>query len=407
MKRATAVFVLVCAVLGVFGACARGAIQPGEARLSMERGRAEVTRRGEPERLVTDDLTLRTGDRVKVVRGEARMRLAEGRELWLRDGSDVTVGAHPRLNAGDVVALADDDEGLTVRAAGAVATVLNGAARVRRDLGMSTGTYEGAVRLTTASKSLRVPAYRQASVPSIGLLPVRPTPLAFQENDEWDRRFLGVAMELTADLQRRSEGFTAQLDPGEGRSPGFYRMLLPDLDARGFEPTLVDGTRGPGETLVGAAIALRGERGSLSDRWRQIFSFRDEGAAWGLVALDQAVNDVPGVRSVLTEALGRLPGSGGVAIAAPSGAPAATLEVPSPPSVSGSRPSAPGSVPSTVAPPKPQPAAPPPAPTMPTPVTLPPVVTPPPTPGPIENLLDPVVEPVVDTVGSLVGGLLR
>lgn len=401
MKRATAVFVLACAVLGLFSACTRGAIQPGEARLSIQRGRAEVKRPGEPERVVTDDLTLRTGDRVKVLSGEARMRLAEGRELWMRDGSDVTVSANPRLNAGDVVAVAGE-EGLTVRAAGAVATVLDGAARVRRDLGMSAGTYEGAVRLTTASKSLRVPAYRQASVPSIGLLPVRPSPLAFNESDAWDRRFLGVAMELTTDLQQRSEGFSAQLDPGEGRSPGFYRMLLPELDERGFEPGLVDATRGPGETLVGAAIALRGDRGSFSERWRQIFNFRDEGAAWGLVALDQSVSDVPGVRRVLTEALGRLPASTAGAVAAPPG----TVELPRAATGPGSLSAVPGSVPSTVAPPRQQPAPQPPAP-VPTPVTLPPMVTPPPEPGPVENLLDPVLDPVVDTVDSLVGGLLR
>ena len=399
MKRATAVFVLVCAVLGVFGACTRGAIQSGEARLSVERGHAEVARAGEPDRFVTDKLTLRTGDRVKVLTGEARMRLPEGRELWLRDGSDVTVSARPRLNAGDVVALAGEHS-LTVRAADATATVLDGAARVRRDLGMSAGTYEGSVRLTTASKTLEVPAYRQASVASIGLLPVRPTPLAFHESDAWDRRFLGVAMELTTDLQRRSEGLTAQLDRGEGRSPGFYRMLLPGLDERGFEPALIDGTRGPGETLVGAAIALRGERGSLTERWRQIFSFRDDGAAWGLVALDQAVTDVPGVRRVLTEALGRLPASTDVAVAAPAEAAPVTIEAPRATTGSGSRAAGPGSVPSTVPAPMTPPATQPP-PTNPPPVTLPPVA-PPSSQGPVEGVLD----PVVDTVDGLVGGLL-
>ena len=398
MRRATATFVLVCAVLGVFGACTRGAIQSGEARLTVERGRVRVLRDKEPARVVTDDVTLRSGDRVKVLAGDARMRLPKGNELWLRTGTDVTVGSTPRVNAGEAVALGAA-EGLSVDAGDATAVVRGGASRVRVDFSMSAANYRGSLRVATAGRELSVPALRSASVAAIGRLPVRPSPLGLNVDDPWDRHFLGLAIELTADLDRRSEGFTAQLAPGQGRSPGFYRLLFPELDRGGIDTGLLGGTRAPGDTLVGAAIAVGGERGSVDQRLREVFSFRDDGAAWGLVALDQAVRDVPGIRRVLIEAIGRLPGSASEFAAPAPPVPDGPSTAPSAPNVVAQ----PGSVPSTVAPPVPPPVPRPTPPTVPTPVTVPPVVPAPDT--PVEQLLEPVGE-TVETVGDLVGGLL-
>ena len=47
------------------------------------------------------------------------------------------------------------------------------------------------------------------------------------------------------------------------------------------------------DTLVGAAITLEGTRGTFAERWAAVFTFRDEGAEWGLVAMDQGVARVP------------------------------------------------------------------------------------------------------------------
>lgn len=396
MRRATATFVLLCALSTVFGACTRGEIQSGQARLTVERGRIQILREGEPARVVTDDVSLRSGDRVNVITGDARMRLPKGNALWLRTGSGVTVGAVPRVNAGEVVAVGRR-EGLSVRAAEATAVVRDGAARVRADFGMSAGNYAGLLRVTTAGRSLTVPTYRHAAVAAVGRLPVKPSPLNLDLDDPWDRHFLGLAMELTSDLDRRSEGFSAQLGPNQGRSPGFYRLLIPELDSAGVDASFIDGTRSPGETLVGAALAVRAERGTLNDRLKEIFSFRDEGAAWGLVALDQAVTDVPGVRRVLTEAIGRLPAS-----SSELASPTPTSATPPGGPVSPNATAQPGSVPPTVAPPVPPPVPGPTPPSVPTPVTLPPVA-PPPEAGPVESLLDPVVETVDDLVGGLLG----
>jgi hypothetical protein len=51
----------------------------------------------------------------------------------------------------------------------------------------------------------------------------------------------------------------------------------------------VNPARPPGDTLVGAAIALESTRGTFAERWAAVFGFRDQNAGWGLVALDQGV----------------------------------------------------------------------------------------------------------------------
>ena len=123
----------------------------------------------------------------------------------------------------------------------------------------------------------------------------RPAPLSYDADDAWDRRFLSDAIELGNELEARSKGFSAQVSPG--RRP--HRRV----PARGCCPTsppsptfvaaLFDPKRAPGESLVGAAIALEGTRGTFAERWAGVFGFRDEGAQWGLVALDQGVTRVP------------------------------------------------------------------------------------------------------------------
>ena len=70
--------------------------------------------------------------------------------------------------------------------------------------------------------------------------------------------------------------------------------VLPALDEeREYNADLLDPARAPGETLVGAAIAVQGRRGTFRDRWAEVFAFRGAGAAWGLVALDQGVSSAP------------------------------------------------------------------------------------------------------------------
>ncbi|HEX9994922.1 MAG TPA: hypothetical protein VGB14_18495, partial [Acidimicrobiales bacterium] len=176
-------------------------------------------------------------------------------------------------------------------------------AHLRRSYTSAVGVYEGAATVTTAGRELAVPALREAQVWAPGRLPARPRPMRYDPDDPWDRHFLGRAIAFGEELQARASTYTASLAPGEGRTAGFYQLLLPQLeDEPAFEADLLDEWRTPGETLVGAAIAALGERGGFTERWGDVFGFRDEGAAWGLVALDQGVDSDP-LRATIEQAL--------------------------------------------------------------------------------------------------------
>lgn len=302
MKRASAVVLAGTLLLGA--GCSRDPVAPGQARLTFD-GRVLVAPKGSPYRPAKDGSTLSAGDKVKVAAGTASLELAGG-SMELRRNSEVLVGKVSTLLAGESL-VTSQGRPLEVRAADAVARV-DGAARLERSLAVTVASYAGAARLTTTGRRLDVPALRQATTPAAGVLPARPSPIAVDEADGWDRRFLGVAIELDRQLETRSTGFTSQLAPAEGRTVGFFKQVLPKLDDEpAFSPQLLEAEREPGETLVGASIALLGTRGSFLSRWASTFAFREDGAAWGIVALDQAVKDVPGLTGTIDAAIGASP----------------------------------------------------------------------------------------------------
>lgn len=303
MKRALT-FVTVAALLATAG-CSRDKVEPGQARLTFN-GRALVAPAGHDYERVTAARTLASGDRVKVLTGLATLALSRGAKIEMRAGSEIKVGPRPLLLAGEALAQSGSNR-LEVAAGTAVARV-TGVARLDRSLAFSVATYEGTARLSTTGRHIAVPALRKASSPASGVLPIRPDPITVSARDPWDRRFLGLALDLDAQLERRSEGFTAQLADNEGRTVGFFRQVLPSLNREGdFTPQLMDASRPAGETLVGASIALEAKRKSFLQRWASIFSFRADGAQWGIVALDQAVKDVSGLTGRIDAAIALAP----------------------------------------------------------------------------------------------------
>jgi hypothetical protein len=290
---------------------------------------------------------------------------------------------------------------------------------VTRGLGVTAASYVGDLAVTSAGRDLVVPALRQAGVPGPGLLPAVPTPLDYRADNPWDRRYLGDAIDLGDELQARSQGFTAQLAPGEGHTAGFYRQLLPALEnEQAFTQALLPPDMAPGDTLVGAAIAVQGKNGSFLDRWRSVFDFHDQGARWGLVALDQHVTRGP-LLSEVDDALGRR-SVGTTTAAAPPGATAPGVSGPPPASgisssgspagtgtggggtgtggggTGGGRGGGGGSTPTTT-PPGPG------LPQLPNPLGPTPPTTAPPSSNPVSGL----IQGVGNVVGGLLGGLLN
>jgi hypothetical protein len=424
MRRAWVVIAALVAA-GVLTGCRDGSPEPapGEARLVEHTGTVEVSTDG---RTWTDASggTLQRGERVRVRRGAAVLELAHGARAELRDGSQVAIDRRLRLITGDLLVRAGEEAPVTVDATSALASVQRGGdARFERALAFDTAVYDGAVDLRSGSRTFRVAALRQVSVPGVGLLPDpsrgRGAPLEYRPDDTWDREFLGAWMELGADLLARSNGLSGQVGRDQGRTAGYYRLLLPALEGeRAFTQELVDTDADlpPGERLIGAAIVVASERErSFVARWQDAFEFRREGAAWGLVALDQRVGDrirlVGDVDAALARAVTRPD-----VVAAAAEPPGPDTDVPR----NGGSPGAGTGGGSGSTPPSSTPPA-----TNPPPTTLPPTTQPPvpilplptlPPPGggarPSEpsdptgnDTLAELTDTLVETVGGLLGGL--
>lgn len=381
----TALLVAVAAVSPV--ACSDDGPGAGEARLEVQ-GVAHVQRDGGDLDTVEGRTDVGPGDVVELVEGSGVLILSGGNRIELREGigdaapSRVVMDDTPRIEAGEVLVTAPGS--FTLEAAGTSVTVTDGAAQVVRALGVAVSSYDASVSLDSAGQQREVPALREMLVPTLGRPPASWKPLSYDSSDPWDRRYLAAAVEVGETLQSLAQGYTNNLTPGEGRTPGFFRLVLPGLeDEPEFTEDLIDVERSPGETLIGAAITELGRRGGFAERWQSVFTFRDQGALWGLVALDQDVAGTP-LLGTVQEAIAESP----LAFVEPE-----VADTPAPPT--------------TTAPP---PTTSQPPPTSTTPTTAPPTTTPTTAPPPPEERLEvplaPVVEPLVDTVGGLVDGLL-
>ena len=324
---------------------------PAAGRLTVE-GQAEVLHPGEDRREVTGSRDLDAGDRVRIRQGTAVIQLRDDRRFELRQGSDLellpreaTNDILPTLVAGDLLIVSGP--GLLVVGAGNAEIAVRGDARVSRGVSLLVATYAGTAQLTVGGSTIAVPALRQASLPPTGTFPTKVSPLEYSASDGWDQRYLSDAMDLSSQLKGRSDGFTSQLAPTEGRSVNYFRELFPRLAAEpAFTAALVNPARPPGDTLVGAAIALEGTRGTFAERWASVFAFRDQGAEWGLVAMDQGVGRVP-LLNAIDSAISRGPTQFAVG---PPGRPPTSL---SPPVSGGATSTVPATTTTTAARPRP------------------------------------------------------
>lgn len=408
---ALSVAITLLLVVGLFAAVREEADALGadEAAVSVA-GEALVRRAGANEvRRLADGATVSSGDEIEVVDGTVVLTLTDGTTLegrattGERRPTELRFGAVPSLQRGQLLVVAP--AGYVVQAAGTVIELDDAgpsAARLTATLQVEVAAYEGLVHVDSAGRTREVPALRQLTVSSLGRPASTPDPLRYEADDPWDRRFLGAAIDLGRRLDAFERAATAAVPPATAAAPT-YRRLLPDLNAQPeFLPELLDSARDVGEVLVGAAIVIRGEGGSFASRWEDTFAFRDAGAEWGLVALDQGadfgavVSDIEAAIAIATAPLEEL--------AVP---PPPPLVPPVPPGPNGDAVPPPAAIdvdPGPVAPPPPVgPAPTTPAP-APAPTLLPPVGVPLPPPTPETNLLGNLIEPVDNLIGILLGG---
>jgi hypothetical protein len=263
---------------------------PEQARLEVD-GVASVTAPDGTSRPVADGAeVVDFGDRIVMEDGTAVLALAGGAtyELRHRDGvgTELEVGTGPRVTAGDLLVV----DGFPAQVMVDTVTLsAEGALRVDADETVASA-YVGRSRVTGVGDVTELPGLRRLAL----VAGAAPAPLDYDGSDPWDRRFLGEAIAFGERLEALARGYTGDLPPGSGRSADFFQSVIPALaEEREFGPELLDPARPPGETLVGAAIAVQGRRGTFRERWVQVFDFRAAGAAWGLVALDQGVSSAP------------------------------------------------------------------------------------------------------------------
>jgi hypothetical protein len=340
------------------------------------RGAAEVTAPGRSAQLGPGRHKLALGQTVRITKGTAVLGLPGRASLELRagatrgsaDDSTVQVASTPTLVDGDALVVAPKE--VRLGAGGATFAVRAGAARLRRSSGVTVAVYTGTVGVVALGRTLPAPvtALRQVAIADTGALPRRAVPLVFdrRQPDPWDVRFLGDAIDLGEQLDRRSLALSGTLRPAAPPDARFLTTVVPALRAAsGFGDALLDPARAVGETVVGASIALGGGGGFVS-RWNAAFAFRSQGADWGLVAADQRARR-QSLFGVLDGVLDSVP-SGVVARLTPSG-PSRTTSTTSTTPPQSTPPTNPGG---------------------PTPPTIPP----------------PTVPPRPDPLGGLLGGLL-
>ena len=392
--------VLVTAVIATLAAgCSDGDVGRNEAAIEIAEGsRVLIAERGGDLSLADGSTTVDFGAEVKVLSGSAIVSLADGSTLEVREGTEVEIGTPISLVAADMLVTSGTTP-TVVEAAGSEFTV-NGVAQISRDFAVSASSYGGSVAVRSAARSLDVPALRQVAVASLGVVPTTPEPLDYDASDPWDRRFLAEAIELGDQLEAKSTGFTESLGRDQGRTAGFYRVLLPELENEPLfdERLLTPGLR-PGEALVGATITLRGRNGSFDERWNAVFGFRSQGARWGLVALDQQVTDTSGLLGSVNAAIGRQ--SFAFAPARPTPVePAVQPPAPTPTTTPpAERPRAPEPT-RTSTPPATKPSDPP----LITVPTVPPLLAPPDPNAPQTGVLEPLLTPITSLLDGLLGG---
>ena len=275
----TKIAAIICLAM-LAGACARTGSGDGLRIVPLD-GEVYVVR-GSEESLVTDPQELAIGDSIRTgPGGMAFVEFPGKRTVELAPSSELAIAGADRSELPEGEALFQAPDGMTVASGAAEIEGAGGYFRVDRYVGaLRLGVYSGSV--TIEGWDGRVPSLHEVGV-SAGIVPDPPRPLTLDPGDRWDRRLLGDAMALGAELTDIARGLASQLRPGVGAVP-LERVLPQRFPARGAESELRSFPVADG--LVAAMVALQAAR--ADDRsplqvLRDILRLRDLGAEWSIV----------------------------------------------------------------------------------------------------------------------------
>ena len=264
-------------------------------------GGATIVSDGESARLSPDESSsVEVGDRVVQDDGVALLSLASGRDFELRGARVLITGTSSfDLERGD--ALAELTAAASVVADNFAAFAEEGIFRIDRGVATRVGVYDGAVTLNHDGAELTVPRFRQAVVAG-GLVPKTFDPLMISAEDNWDRRFLQVALDLDNRLTNFGRGLEAQLGNLAGLS--FFRRVAPPGADVSFLSSFT--TQRRSDVLIGLMVAFDSSGASgMRDSFEQAFNLWNRGASWGLIAVEFGASDT-NLFSLLLDAIARI-----------------------------------------------------------------------------------------------------
>lgn len=283
----------------------------GEAFVDLD-GSASVRRAdGVREQLRDRSFRLGPGDRMRVDAGTAELTLADEVSLTARSGvgdapsTDLIMDLIPVLEAGPLL-LETSDRSATVGVGFDGSTVeiaRRGAARLDRTTALTVGVYRGRATVDSTGQSEQIGARRAVDLVAVGETSAR-RPLDYRADDDWDRRYLSEAMALDASLDALTSGARAgRVDP-EAFAARAVRLAGSSRSSRSAGADGPSGSTGDGAGDAAAVLGpLAGRRradhdraiavavvaaasGDLEERWEAGIRFRDQGARWGLVAME-------------------------------------------------------------------------------------------------------------------------
>jgi hypothetical protein len=284
-------------------------------------------------------------------------------------------GTSPRITRGDALVEGQDFSVL----ASAANIVVDGIARVRQQLSLEVGVYEGEAIVKTVTDSHAVPALRRAVIAGMAGSALGTTmPLMLAASDSWDRRLMGDALELDAALTSRSRGLTIQI----ANAPAELRdRVLATASSKWHELSPLSDDEPLGELVVAAEIAKAAHStvAAMKEAVKDELAQRAEGASWGVIAISRGVRTMPARLAHIDDSI--VPAGGAIVKTSPI--PVISI----------------GTTPTTLLPTSTPGLQAPPVTSRPVPIVVPPVVD---TPVASDN----PVQGLIGIVGSLLHGLL-
>lgn len=273
-------------LLALSGACsssgdASAPRSPGTARVVD--GKATLTRNSQSRELEAEQ-SLQAGDLIALDgEGSVLIDLAGGRSLELASGS-VEVLSAERVDMASGSLLANTRSPVQIRLSGVGAIFQTGSVRfdalgsVRR-----IAAYEvGGLRVKSGTQDLEVPRYWQVSLgenKSLG----EAKPIQFSAGDEWDRAYLGKALDVDNSIANLVRGLEAQL---RGAGPGYLaeRLAMAGIGAEAFQPFA---QTPPSAQVLALTFAQEWKKESppeVEAAFSQALALHTVGATWGLLA---------------------------------------------------------------------------------------------------------------------------